>query len=260
LGPTLIGRVLGPDGLPASGATVAVTGTAYATISGIDGRYELKMPVSPDPQAVTVSHPFWLAPAPLYSVTLGLTDTLPVSWTLRPPDDAISNGEFEAGLEGWHSVGITPSTVTEPVHTGHSALALGWAAGITFTAGVTQAVIITDSWEPVVSLWYNPAGTATDDRFNVFLTVVTQTTTATLPVTLTHLLTPALDVSGWTHLAYHLSPQDVALSGTVAIHFQLWHTPGGSSVTSTLYLDEVSMGRGTGGPYKAYLPLVQKSY
>ena len=260
LGPTLIGRVLGPDGLPASGATVAVTGTAYATISGIDGRYELKMPVSPDPQAVTVSHPFWLAPAPLYSVTLGLTDTLPVSWTLRPPDDAITNGQFEAGLEGWHSVGITPSVVTEPVHTGQGALALHVTAGVTSTAGITQSTAITDSWEPVLSFWYNPVGTSAGDRFNVVLTVVTDTATATLPVTVTHVLTPSLDVSGWTHLAHRLGPLDVALSGTVTLGFQLWHTPGDNPVTSTLYLDEVSLGRTMGGPHKGYLPLVWKRH
>jgi len=36
------------------------------------------------------------------------------------------------------------------------------------------------------------------------------------------------------------------LSGTVTIGFQLWHTPGGNPVTSTLYLDEVSLGRTMG--------------
>ncbi len=258
--PRLVGQVLGPDGLPVSGAMVAVTGTTYATTSRRDGRYELRMPAWPGPQTVAVSHHFWLAPAPLYSVTLGLTDTLPFTWTLRPPDDAVTNGEFETGLEGWHSVGITPSIVTEPVHTGHGALALGGAAGVTFTAGVTQSMVITDSWEPVLSFWYNPVWTGAGDRFNVFLTVVTQTTSATLPVTLTHVLTPALDVPGWTHLAYRLGPLDVALSGTVTLNFQLWHAPGSNPVTSTLYLDEVSLGRTMGGPHKAYLPLVQKSY
>jgi len=258
--PMIAGRVLGPDGLPASGAMVAVTGTTYTTTSGRDGYYELKMPAWLGPQAVTVSHPFWLATSPLYSVTLELIDTLPFTWTLRPPDDAVTNGEFEAGLAGWHSVGITPSIVTEPVHTGYSALALSGAAGVTLTAGVTQSVVITDSWEPALSFWYNPVGIGASDRFNVFLTVVTQTTSTTLPVTLTHILTPALDTPGWAHLAYHLGPPDIALSGTVDIRLQLWHTSGGNPVTSTLYLDEVSLGRATGGPYKAYLPLVQKSY
>ncbi|MBN1136011.1 MAG: carboxypeptidase regulatory-like domain-containing protein [Anaerolineae bacterium] len=256
--PVVSGRVLGPDGLPASGATVAATGAAHTATSGLDGHFELNMPVSPDPHTVTVSHPFWLAPSPLYSVTLGLTETLPFTWTLRPPDDAVTNGEFEAGVEGWHSVGITPTVVNGPVHTGHGALALSGAAGVTLTAGVTQGVAITDSWEPVLSFWYNPTETAAGDRFNVFVTVVAQTISATLPVTLTHILTPALDTPGWTHLAYRLSPLDVALSATVTIDLRLWHAAGSNPVTSTLYLDEVSLGRTMGGPHKAYLPLVWK--
>ena len=258
--PTMIGRVLSPDGLPVSGATVAVTGTAYITTSGHGGRYELRMPAWPGPQTVTVSHRFWLAPSPLYSVTLGLTDTLPFTWTLRPPDDAVANGEFEAGQEGWHTAGMTPTVISQPVHTGHRALALGGPAGVTFTAGITQSMIITDSWEPILSFWYNPVETGAGDRFNVLLTLITQTTTATLPVTVTHILTPSLDAPGWTHVAHRLGPLDVALSGTVTLDFQLWHAPGSNPVTSTLYLDEVSLGRSMGGPYKAYLPLAYRQY
>jgi hypothetical protein len=258
--PMVAGRVLGPDGLPASGTTVAAAGTGNATTSAIDGRYELKMPVSPDPQTVIVSHPFWLSPAPLYSVTLGLTDTLPFTWTLRSPDDAVTSGGFEAGLEGWQPVGSPPTVVTGPLHTGHGALALGGTTGVTFTAGVTQSAVLVDSWEPVLSFWYNPAETAAGDRFNVVLTVVSQTTTATLPVTLTYVLTPALDVPGWTHLAHRLGPLDVALSATVTLDFHLRHTPGSNPAMSTLCLDEVSLGRTMGGPHKAYLPLVWKRY
>ncbi len=254
----LAGRVLSHDGLPVGGATVAAAETAYTTTSSRDGCYRLGMLAWPDPQTVTISHHFWLAPAPLYSITLELTETLPFTWTLRPPDDAVTNGEFEAGLEGWHSVGITPTVVFQPVHTGYGALALGGAAGVTFTAGITQSVVITNSWEPVLSFWYNPADTAAGDRFNVMLTTVTQTLSTTLP--LTRVFTPSLDVPGWAHLAYHLGPLDVALSGTVTLDLQLWHAPGSNPVTSTLYLDEVSLGRAMGGPYKAYLPLAHKQY
>jgi len=259
-GSKLVGSVLSHDGLPASGATVVVAGTGNATTSGIDGRYELKMPGGLEPQTVTVSHPFWPATAPLYDVTLGPIETRPFTWTLRPPDDAVTNGEFEAELEGWHPVGMAPSVVPEPVHTGHGALALGGTAGVTFTAGVTQSMVMTDSWEPVLSFWYNPAETDAGDRFNVVLTIVTQTTSATLPVTLTHVLTPALDTPGWTHLAHRLGPLDVALSGTVTLDLHLWHAAGSNPVTSTLYLDEVSLGRTMGGLHKAYVPVVWRRY
>ena len=256
--PVLVGRVLGPDGLPASGATVAVASTGGATTSGIDGRYELRMPVSPDPQTVTVSHPFWPETAPLYDIILGPTETRPFTWTLRPPDDAVANGEFEAGLRDWHSVGITPSVVTKPVHTGYFALALGGEGNTPFTTGVTQSMVITDSWEPVLSVWYNPVETNAADRFNVVVTTVTEAAGAAAPVTVTQVLTPSLNMPGWTLLAHRLGPVDSALSGSVAITFQLWHS--GGNQDSILYLDEVSLGRTMGGPHKAYLPAVHRQY
>jgi hypothetical protein len=259
-GSSLAGRVLSPDGLPASGAMVAVADTGNTTKSGIDGRYELNMPAGPEPQTVMVSHPFWLATAPLYDVTLGPIETRPFTWTLRPPDDAVTNGEFEAGLEGWHPVGLAPDVVAQPVHTGHSALKLGGTAGVTFTSGVTQSAVLTDSWEPVLSFWYNPVETGGDDRFNVVLTMVSQAAGAAQSVTVTQVLTPTLDVTGWTHLAHRLGPLDTALSGTVTLIFQLWHTPGSNPVTSILYLDEVSLGGTMGGPHKAYVPLVWKRH
>ena len=258
-GASLTGSVLGPDGLPASGAVVAAD-TGSSTRSGIDGRYELKMPGGPEPQTVSVSHPFWLATEPLYDVTLGPIETRPFTWTLRPPDDAVSNGEFEAGLEGWQPVGETPSVVADPVHTGHGALALGGAGDATFTTGVTQTAIITDSWEPVLSFWYNPVETDTDDRFNVVVTMVTEADGASAPVTVTHILTPSLDVPGWAHLAHRLGPPDVAFSGRATLTFQLWHSAGGNPAEISLSLDEVSLGRTMGGPRKAYLPVVWKRY
>jgi hypothetical protein len=235
-----------------------VASTGGATTSGIDGRYELRMPVSPDPQTVTVSHPFWPETAPLYDIILGPTETRPFTWTLRPPDDAVANGEFEAGLRDWHSVGITPSVVTKPVHTGYFALALGGEGNTSFTTGVTQSMVITDSWEPVLSVWYNPVETNAADRFNVVVTTVTEAAGAAAPVTVTQVLTPSLNMPGWTLLAHRLGPVDSALSGSVAITFQLWHS--GGNQDSILYLDEVSLGRTMGGPHKAYLPAVHRQY
>jgi hypothetical protein len=157
-------------------------------------------------------------------------------------------------------VGLAPDVVAQPVHTGHSALKLGGTAGVTFTSGVTQSAVLTDSWEPVLSFWYNPVETGGDDRFNVVLTMVSQAAGAAQSVTVTQVLTPTLDVTGWTHLAHRLGPLDTALSGTVTLIFQLWHTPGSNPVTSILYLDEVSLGGTMGGPHKAYVPLVWKRH
>jgi hypothetical protein len=47
-------------------------------------------------------------------------------------------------------------------------------------------------------------------------------------------------------------------TGTVTIHFRL--RDDGDSSASTVYLDEVSLGRTAGGPFRAYLPLALKGY
>lgn len=330
-GARLVGSVLNNEGDPVAGATVAISDTVYATTSGYDGGYRLAAPPMPGPQAVVVSHPTWLAPAPVYSVTLGLTDTVTLTWTLRPPDDATVNGEFEAGLDGWSlivfeevsptigvtpTVLLTPTVVTEPVHTGRSALALGGAppvsqpvsvpltlggvpprrlpvtSPVSFTLGVTQTVVVTGAWEPVLSFWYRPVTTDTDDVFNVILTVVTQTLSPTVPitptgrsvaptqksvapiagatlpliglitptltVTVTHIFTPSLDVEGWHHLWYYLGPPEVFLTGTATIRFQVWQD--GDKAATTVYLDEVSLGSTPREPdrYGIYLPVVLK--
>ena len=259
-GPKLAGSVLGPDGLPASGATVAVAGTGNATSSDIDGRYELGMPGGLEPQTVAVSHPFWLATAPLYDVVLGPSETRPFTWTLRPPDDAVANGEFEAGLGDWRVVGVPPSVVSEPAHTGHLALKLSGEGDTTFTTGVTQSMEISSSWEPVVSFWYNPVEADAADRFRVVVTMVTEAARGAEPATVTLVLTPSLDLPGWTHVAQRLGPVDNTLSGRVTVAFQLWHSAGGNPAASSLYLDEVSLGRTMGGPHKAYLPVAWRRY
>ncbi len=127
-GPKLIGWVLSFEEEPLLGATVAVSGTTYATASGPGGRYELVLPAASGPLTFTVSHAAWLAPPPLYGLRFGPTETVEFTWTLRPPDDAVVNGQFESDLVGWSLLaadGLTPTVVTEPVHTGYGALALG---------------------------------------------------------------------------------------------------------------------------------------
>jgi hypothetical protein len=179
----------------------------------------------------------------------------------------VVNGEFESGLDGWSlsaSQGISPSVVTEPVHTGRHALALGVTPPVAAertpqpasTVGVTQTVALTDSWQPILSFWYYPLTTDGDDVFNVTLTVVPQTISPTLPVTTTLVFTPDLEAAGWRHLWYHILEPDVTLTGTVTIHFDLWED--GDDAATIVYLDEVSLGATPGGPQRLYVPLSLK--
>jgi hypothetical protein len=278
-GPKLVGQVLNSRGHPVAGATVAISGTTYATTSGYGGRFELDALPWLEPQSATVSHPWWASPAPVHGLTFGLTETVPLTWTLGPPGDAVVNGQFEAGLAGWSPItsqGVAPMVVSEPVHTGRGSLALRGSTPITadgvpqqdLVVGVTQTVVLTDVWEPIMSFWVLPATaspsallrTNPSATFNVVLTTVSQTTSPTLPVTTTRVFTPDLDVDDWQHLWYLPHEAAAAFTGTVEIAFQVKGAVASGDPAAGVYLDEVSLGGTPGGPLRVYMPLVRKQY
>ncbi len=263
-GPELVGRVLDHEGHSVAGATVSISDTTYSAASGSGGRYRIRLLPSSEVRTVMVSHPLWQSPAPVHGVTLGPMEVVTIDWSLRPPDDAVSNGGFEEGLVGWSLMGgqgAEPVVVDDPVHTGFGALALGGAAGGSYTAGVTQTTVLTDAWEPVLSFWYRPETTdAADDVFNVSLTVVTGTVRSGPSLRsllkpeqgVTRVFTPSLEGSGWQHLPLYPLAEGY-YTATVTIQFAVWNDGDGAS--TTVYLDEVNLGATRGGPYKYYLPL-----
>jgi hypothetical protein len=264
--------VLSNERAPIAGATVALKDTSYAAVSREDGSYEITIPTATNSRTATVSHPAWHSPAPAYSLPLGPGATVNLIWTLRPPDDAANNGGFESGLGGWTPIsgqGAAPAIVSDPVHTGQSALALGGTAPASFTTGVTQDAALTHSWEPALAFWYKPVSAdASGDRFNVILTVTGQASggapageaddESTMAVTATRVYTPSLAVQGWQHVSFQPGLLRQYLSGTVTIRLQLWDD--GDGAATKVYVDEVSLGRTLGGPYWTYLPVALKRH
>jgi hypothetical protein len=268
-GPRLTGRVLTSGGHSAGGATVAISGTTYVATSGAEGWYAMDVLPWSEPQTVTVSHPSWASPAPVHGLTFGLTETVVLTWTLRPPADAVVNGEFEEGLAGWSVFEDQPGAaevVTHLVHTGHYALALSSAPPASqaeaaiqgLSVGVTQTIVLTDTWAPVFSFWYRPVTTGTGDLFNAVLTVTTESISPTQPVTVTHVLTPDLETDDWQHVWYRPVGPYAALTGRVAVHFGL--KDDGDGAATTVHLDEVSLGASPGGPPRVYLPLALREH
>jgi hypothetical protein len=276
-GPELFGHVWDNEGHPTALATVSIASTPYSATSGAGGYYRILPPPLDGPRTITISHPIQLSPAPVHGVTFGLLDSTDLTWTLRPPDDALDNGGFEAGLDGWSIFGpegVMPAVVADPVHTGSGALALGGDALAGFSTGVTQTLILTRSWEPALSFWYRADAVDADDVFNVDLTAVAEAAHSTLSAEIgadsssspkpsmhelaaTRTVTPSLDSSNWQHLALYPVPEGY-FTGTVTIQFRL--RDGGDGAGTVVYLDEVSLGCTSGGPYRGYFPLVMKEY
>ncbi len=278
-GARIIGTVLSPEGHSVMGATVAISGTAWTAISGADGQYEIEYPADLRGEySLTLSHPWWATPAPQHDRVLGVTETITVAWTTLPPIDALTSGQFEAGLEGWTPLGggpSAPTVVDTPVHTGRGALILGGAEGE--RVGLGQTAALSGTWEPVLSFWYLPVDAGPGDCLNVRLTLVQQVLSPTLPLSLTMpltaplpgpitstipvttqvVLTPALDASGWQHLWAYAGPPDTAITATVDL--QLWWTSESDS-SGKVSIDEVSLGAMPGGPFQVHLPLILRSW
>lgn len=250
----LVGKVWGNGGYAFNGTLVSIEGTSYETFSGQDGSYQMWTEQMDDPHAVTISNPPWLSPGPVYGVTFGLGQTVTLDWTLRPPDDAVANGGFEQGLDSWDAIaegGAAPQTVIDPVHTGLGAGVLAGQATVNSATGVEQTVALARSWSPNLSFWYLPESTDGDDSFEVTLTVVPD-----MAAPLILAFTPSLDADGWQHKWYSLGVADAYFTGTVTIHFEVRND--GDEFPTTVYLDEVSVGRTPGGPFRTYLPLVSR--
>jgi hypothetical protein len=246
--------VLTSAGNPLAGATVSIAGTSYATISGPDGGYVLDVLPWTDPHSAEASHSWWASPDPRHGLTFGPSETVPFTWTLPPPDDAVANGGFESGLTGWTSSGTgrgAAKIVSNPVRTGYQALALG------VSAGASQTASLADAWDPVLALWYQPGPAAADPEavFNVNLTVEAQATGSRPALNETTVLTPTLGAGGWQHLAHRFGLPGEAFSGKVTALFQV--RAGDGAGGDVVYLDEVSLGSGPGGPYRLLLPVVR---
>jgi hypothetical protein len=253
----MIGHVVSPDGRPIYGAQIHIAETGQTASTAYDGFYLFYLPPGQSESTVSVSSAGWQSTAAAHGVAASAGAIATVDWVLRPPDDAVLNGEFEDGLAGWEvtsDAGVTPAVVAEPVHTGYAALELGGEAVPAHTAAVCQTVALANSWEPALSFLYWPMEVDQGDAMSVELTL-TQEISLTSQVTTTWMVTPSLDVDGWTHFWTYVGPAESPITGTLSMRFRVYDDGGSATV---VYLDEVSVGATPGGPYRAYLPIAFK--
>jgi hypothetical protein len=275
VGLELTGRVLDPQERGVPGATLTIPEIGQTAVSGPDGRFGLLVAPPPEPVSLAVSHPGWLAPPAFYGLSGMLAETAALTFTLRPRDDAVANSDFEADLEDWLATPGAAVAVSGPVHSGHGAALLNQGTShmqqatlsLTAAAGLSQTVMLTDAWAPVLSFWYLDEGTGEQGDFQVVLTVVNGMIAgaagppgrsgSTVSGTNTQTLSPPLPGDGrWHHFWAYVDRPRVAFSGTVTVGFRLWDQAVGEPLA--IYLDDVSMGSTPGGPWGIYLPLVAR--
>jgi hypothetical protein len=252
-GPSLAGHVLSNEGRPMSGATVSIEGTAYADVTDHRGYYAIYPPPLSGPQVAAVSHPVWLAPPPVGSLSLGSTEQVELTWSLGPPDDAVVNGDFEAELEGWAVSGngeVQAGAAPEAAHTGAGGLALGGRPDEATVTSVSQAAPLARSWEPALSFWYRSEGDDAGDRFRVTVTLPTGAGGAADVLQAYDLPLGQAAWRQWTALPL----PEAYFTGTVTLALELENDA--DAVPATVYVDEIRWGRTVGGPYRFYLPMV----
>jgi hypothetical protein len=239
LGALVSGRVTTNRGDGVGGVTVTAISSNASTTTAEGGLFNLGV-AGAGQYTFTVSAPAnWTAPPPV-AIPVPLTGTQFLSFTLRPPDDTISNGDFENGLADWQVNGPTPASVNSGQRSGAASLRLS------DTVTMSQTDFIAGSYQPVLSFWYKiEAG----DANNTFTAELLGTDNL-IP---THSFVASTN-SNWQQVWLPLSGTDV-YTGPVGVRFSLTQA-GGSQIK--VYLDEVSLGATWGGANATYLPLLSK--
>jgi hypothetical protein len=228
--------------VPLLTGTVRLVGTGTTSDTRDGGRYQL-VPSTPGTYDVSASGLGYNGPPAVPDVDLQ-EDPVTVDFTLRPLDDAVLNGDFEDGLSNWHAVPgniIDPEVIDVGIRSGDYSLALGKDSSTSGTCAVTQTLYITPTtYQPTLSFWYRTPGGEGDDTFEVG---IYQGEPWTYQV-----LSSVSSSAEWSHAWLDVS----SYAGQAWISFA-YHREGTQDFV--VYLDEVSLGRASGGPLKSYLPL-----
>jgi hypothetical protein len=138
---------------------------------------------------------------------------------------------------------VAPVVTEDEVRSGGHSLALGEGSPTGGTCAITQTVYITPTtYMPILSFWYRTptTGAGSDDSFEVGIWHGDPWIYHPLPT---------VEASeAWTHAWLDLSPY----TGTAWIQFSYERE---GSQDFTVYLDEVSLGRASGGPIETFFPL-----
>jgi hypothetical protein len=227
VGGVFSGYVRNNFGAGVSGALVSAGASSTASEAG--GFYGLQPAGYGQPYTLTVSASDYLSPMPIISQTVvSETSITPITFTLKPANDVISNGDFEIDTTGWSTDGTGSAVVFSGGHrSGDASLEL------TGTITLTQTAAISGAYNPTLSFWYK-GGTSLQVNLEGSTGSVSKSFTA-----------PIAD--GWQHGWLALGQRDL-YTGTLTAGFYL--------AAGQISLDEVSLGD---GPRTIFLPIILRS-
>jgi hypothetical protein len=227
VGGAFSGYVLNNFGIGVSGALVSA-GTS-STASEAKGFYGLQPASYGQPYTLTVTATNYLSPQPIFSQTVvSETSITPITLTLKPANDVISNGDFEIDTTDWFTDGTGSAVVYSGGHrSGVASLEL------TGTITVTQAAALSGVYNPTLSFWYKGGDT---------LQVAMEGSTESASKSFT-----ASPADRWQYAWLPLNLRGL-YTGTLTVDFYL---AGGQ-----IFLDEVSLGD---GPFTFFLPIIFRS-
>jgi hypothetical protein len=221
------GYVRNNFGLGIGGATVTLEGTGHSAYSQPGGSYSLQPPVYGQVYSLTASAGGYGAPLPISAMVADPNSLALVTFTLKPPYDAILNGDFEADTGGW---------TMETEGAGSAALFGGDGrrsgdASLELTGPITlsQVADLHGVYNPDVAFWYKPGSGQLEVRLEGDT------------VSAARALAGGTD---WQFAWLDLRLREV-YSGTITVSFRL--------ADGTAYLDEVSLGS---GPRRSHLPII----
>lgn len=239
LGILVSGRVTTNRDEGVSGVTVSEAGSGAVTTTGNEGFFSLGLSGAGNYTFTVGAVGGWSAPPPV-PASVQLNNTTILSFTLRPPDNVVGNGDFENDLVGWQVSGAPPAIVANGHRSGSASLRL------TDTTSISQSGLISNSYQPVLSFWYKVEGSDGNDTFSAHLF-------GSDGVTPINSFNTALN-GDWQQVWLPLNLAEV-YTGPTSVQFSL--AQGGGEQTA-VYLDEVSLGGSWGGPNKTYLPVIFK--
>jgi hypothetical protein len=226
-------------------AAVSLMDTGLSCDTHYGGYYQL-IPASPGTYDVAASGSAYASPPEVRGVELE-ENLVNLDFTLRPLDDVVDNGDFEDGLSSWQTVAgpaVAPSIVDENPRSGDYSLALGEGSTMEGTCAVTQALYIEPTtYLPTLSFWYRTPGSGGEGDDTLVVGIYSGQNWTYYP------LSSLASAEEWSQVWLDVSPY----TGTAWISFS-YQRQGVQDFVA--YLDEISLGRASGGPLKSYFPLV----